>query len=82
MNLMAREVCEKVSEHMDEHLLIDHDFKQELEEMDLMNEKKQLDVISRMDALIITRKVQLDKLQNNQELALIIKLLQKPPENV
>ena len=39
MNLMAREVCEKVSEYMDEHLLIEHDFKQELEDMLPMGEK-------------------------------------------
>ena len=37
--LMAREVCEKVSEYMDEHLLIDHDFKQEIEDMSTTNEK-------------------------------------------
>ena len=39
MNLMAREVCEKVSEYMDEHLLIEHDFKQEIEDMLPMGEK-------------------------------------------
>jgi hypothetical protein len=39
MNLMAREVCEKVSEYMDEHLLVDHDFKQEIEDMSTTSEK-------------------------------------------
>ena len=52
---MAREVCEKVSEYMDEHLLIEHDFKQELEDMLPMGEKTQLSSISQMEALIVKK---------------------------